>query len=633
MGYGYGGYALGIDDAGGLFLTRVGIDNVTIPNLITDTNWHHVAVTKSGTSVVFYVDGLAYPAPSPYTSVFNFDTDIAIGARGDTLANSFLGSIDELSVYNRALSQSEIQAIYNAGSGGKCFTPVAPVITSQPTNETVFIGQSAGFSIVAAGTAPFSYQWSFNTTNIVGATNATLTLTSVQLTNAGNYAVLVSNLVNSILSSNAVLTVNPLPACDPLPAGLVSWWRAEGDTTDSMGLNNGSAMGALAYGTGEVGQAFSLDGSSSYDFIPNSVSLNPPGSFSMDAWIYPAQDGDQKILSKWGDQGGYSDQRSYNLTTTPGLGVSFSFSDLANQENGAFQTFEVTGVLTLNAWNHVAATYDITTGIRCLYVNGTKVGSHTNVPADAVYVGTAPVTIGAWWQNTGSVQDYFQGLIDEVSLYGRTLSDSEIQAIYNAGSAGKCYSPAPVITTQPTNETAYVGQSANFSVTVGGTQPFSYQWRFNTTNIVGATNATLLIASAQLTNAGIYAVLVSNVVNSILSSNAFLTVNPPPPCDPPPVGLVSWWPGEGNATDAIGTNNGTLENEAGFTTGKVGQTFVFAGSGEAVQLGNPTDLQLQGFTIETWIQRGSASSSTPRPGANDGGIHGLRLWRLCFGDR
>jgi hypothetical protein len=126
MGYGYGGYALGIDDAGGLFLTRVGIDNVTIPNLITDTNWHHVAVTKSGTSVVFYVDGLAYPAPSPYTSVFNFNTDIAIGARGDTLANSFLGSIDELSVYNRALSQSEIQAIYNAGSGGKCPAPCRP---------------------------------------------------------------------------------------------------------------------------------------------------------------------------------------------------------------------------------------------------------------------------------------------------------------------------------------------------------------------------------------------------------------------------------------------------------------------------------------------------------------------------
>src|ERR1019366_8056801 len=102
-------------------------------------------------------------------------------------------------------------------------------------------------------------------------------------------------------------------------------------------------------------------------------------------------------------------------------------------------------------------------------------------------------------------------------------------------------------------------------------------------------------------------------------------------CDPPPVGLVSWWPGEGNATDAIGTNNGTLENGAGFTTGKVGQTFVFAGSGEAVQLGNPTDLQLQDFTIETWIQRGSASSSTPDPGQTTGVFMGYGYGGYAFG--
>jgi hypothetical protein len=55
------------------------------------------------------------------------------------------------------------------------------------------------------------YQWNFNQTNIANATNAVLMLTNVQLNQAGNYTVLVSNLVNSILSSNAVLTVNPLP--------------------------------------------------------------------------------------------------------------------------------------------------------------------------------------------------------------------------------------------------------------------------------------------------------------------------------------------------------------------------------------------------------------------------------------
>ena len=225
------------------------------------------------------------------------------------------------------------------------------------------------------------------------------------------------------------------------------------------------------------------------------------------------------------------------MSTVPGLGVSFFI--FRSGQPGEWSVPDVCRDRYVDSeyWNYVAATYDITTGIRRLYVNGALIGSHTNVPADVVYASTAPVTIGDWWRQPDSVQDYFQGLIDEVSLYGRTLSDSEIQGVYNAGSGGKCFTPAPVITTQPTNETVLVGQSASFSVTVGGTPPFSYQWSFNTTNIVGATNATLTLASAQFTNAGNYSVSVSNMVNSILSSNAVLTVNPPPPCDPTACGF------------------------------------------------------------------------------------------------
>ena len=118
----------------------------------------------------------------------------------------FNGLIDEVSIYNRALTASEIQAIYAADSGGKC--PLsAPVITSQPTNQTVTVGGTSTFSITASGAAPLSYQWNFNGTNLSGATNTSLTLTNVQWNQAGNYAVLVTNLYGSILSSNAVLTV------------------------------------------------------------------------------------------------------------------------------------------------------------------------------------------------------------------------------------------------------------------------------------------------------------------------------------------------------------------------------------------------------------------------------------------
>ena len=249
FGCGPGGYYFLMESNGKLDFDKLGDAVPQSGPFITDTNFHHVALTKVGSTVTFYLDGAASSVSSDPTT-FTFTTSIGIGYRPDNQGNSFLGTIDELSFYNRALSALEIQAIYNAGSEGKCFTPVPPVITSQPTNQTVFMGQPASFSVSASGTPPLGYQWRFNTTNIVGATNASLLIASVQITNAGTYSVIVSNSVTSILSSNAVLNVN-LPSCDPPPSGLVSWWAAEGNAFDQISGNNGTLVGNTTYGPGK----------------------------------------------------------------------------------------------------------------------------------------------------------------------------------------------------------------------------------------------------------------------------------------------------------------------------------------------------------------------------------------------
>ncbi len=87
--------------------------------------------------------------------------------------------------------------------------PVAPIFTSQPLSQTVLLGGIANFSAVVSGTAPISYQWNRNGVAIAGATASSLTLTNVQLTNAGNYTVTASNSVNVAASATAVLTVTP----------------------------------------------------------------------------------------------------------------------------------------------------------------------------------------------------------------------------------------------------------------------------------------------------------------------------------------------------------------------------------------------------------------------------------------
>ena len=121
--YGQNGYGFVIEQVTNrIGLTNIGASAVYSTATITDTNFHHVAVTKSGNQVTFYIDGVA-GAPVTYNTTFSFTTNAAIGARGDSDArNAFFGSIDELSIYNRALTAAEIQAIVAAGTAGKCTT-------------------------------------------------------------------------------------------------------------------------------------------------------------------------------------------------------------------------------------------------------------------------------------------------------------------------------------------------------------------------------------------------------------------------------------------------------------------------------------------------------------------------------
>jgi hypothetical protein len=84
-----------------------------------------------------------------------------------------------------------------------------PIITGLPTDITTPAATSVSFAVTAAGTGPFSYQWEFDGTNFVGATNAILSLNNVQLDQTGSYGVLVSNAYGGVTSSNVILTVVP----------------------------------------------------------------------------------------------------------------------------------------------------------------------------------------------------------------------------------------------------------------------------------------------------------------------------------------------------------------------------------------------------------------------------------------
>src|ERR1035437_7824387 len=114
-----------------------------------------------------------------------------------------------------AISASRYQsmALVNDGS---------PWIAQEPSSQMVFSGMNATFNVSAIGTTNINYQWCFNGTNILGATNASLSLTNVQTTNSGNYSVILSNVVGVVISSNAVFEVSNSPPIISLPVDQIA---------------------------------------------------------------------------------------------------------------------------------------------------------------------------------------------------------------------------------------------------------------------------------------------------------------------------------------------------------------------------------------------------------------------------
>jgi hypothetical protein len=317
-----------------------------------------------------------------------------------------------------------------------------PFISSQPQSQTVILGDTVTIAVGADGTPPPNYQWRFNGVSIPTATDSSLILSNVQLTSAGTYAVTVTNPLGSTNSANALLAVNPLPPCVAAPSGLVSWWRAEGNANDFIGDNSGVLLNGATFAPGKVGQAFSFDGVASYVRIPDSPSLHFTNALTIEAWFYPTSAGAYNIVSKWNLLDPL--QTSYTTVLVPDGRLSFAVCASGNQSITPVVSTTGTNSVPTNQWSHFAATYD-GSALR-MYVNG--ICEDQVAYNQGIFPGTDPLAIGAAGAYAGGqVLGAFAGRIDEVSLYSRALSASEIQAIYNARSSGKCALPTVVALT------------------------------------------------------------------------------------------------------------------------------------------------------------------------------------------
>ena len=246
----------------------------------------------------------------------------------------------------------------------------------------------------------------------------------------------------SSLAALCVLTLGLLShgvaraACVTPPAGLVSCWRAEGNASDSVGGNNGTSTGGIAYAGGEVGQAFLFNGSTSYIPVPASPGLNigAGSGMTIECWVQPhAQINLGDPIVEWDSAN--NDGLQFWVETSFQL-----YANIKDTSNNNHQISSANGIISTNVLQHVALTYDKGSGAAVLYLNGTVVA--TNNFGAITPQTTYPMNIGRRTGQPIGNGDNFNGLMDELSLYSRALLQGEIAAIYNAGSAGKC-DPAP----------------------------------------------------------------------------------------------------------------------------------------------------------------------------------------------
>jgi hypothetical protein len=136
-----------------------------------------------------------------------------IGATSASYTTPATATSDSGSTFSVVVSNSAGRITSNAATLTVNAAPIAPSITQQPSSQTVTVGQTATFSVTAAGTTPLTYQWQRGTTAVSGATSASYTTPATATSdNGAQFSVVVSNSLGNATSSLATLTVNPATA-------------------------------------------------------------------------------------------------------------------------------------------------------------------------------------------------------------------------------------------------------------------------------------------------------------------------------------------------------------------------------------------------------------------------------------
>jgi hypothetical protein len=394
-----------------------------------------------------------------------------------------------------AISASRYQSLALANDG-------SPRILKQPLSQMTFSGATISFTAFAIGNTNLQYQWQFNGTNLAGATSTALYLTNVQVTQSGNYTVVVSNAIGSTVSSNGVLSVKlsaPIITAQPL--------------SQVVALQSNAIFAVSACGSLPLNYQWQFNGTNLPNatnavlVLQNAQRANSGNYGAVITNSIGSTLSSNALLSVY-DLG--AALNATNLTwTTFGTGLWFPETVVTHDGIAAAQSGSpsfpqmselsttITGPGTLTFWAQCSQPSDW-----FLFNYGGYISSFT-WSQSIIFLAATNLTLEWQFARSPFSTGLDVGWLDQVS--------------FTPGGT------AATISTPPTNQVLRISTNVTFTVSAYGTPPLSYQWLFNNNPVVTATNSSLSLTNVQLANAGTYTVVVSNAYG-LASTNANLSV-------------------------------------------------------------------------------------------------------------
>jgi hypothetical protein len=201
-------------------------------------------------------------------------------------------------------------------------------------------------------------------------------------------------------------------------SGLVSWWKLDGDASDSVGSNDGTVNGATPTSTDcKIGQCYNFNGS---DYIVKTGASTINSQFTVGAWVKPLDD--TNPISIFGTR---SVDYGFDMKFQSGDTIH---GDIGNGTSWITTTADASFSYTTGTWYHVI--YVVNATSYTIYVNGNNVDSGTYA-SDTPLFSNATHNIYIGQSGASGDNEFFNGSIDEAMVWNRALSSSEIQDLYN----------------------------------------------------------------------------------------------------------------------------------------------------------------------------------------------------------